>query len=76
MRKLMPREENVSQGHTARCPPPGPSPYPSPPASPPSPEGSGWRTLAHTPPKPTSIPGGEAVLHQPIYNPLHAPSLH
>ena len=36
-------------------------------------EGSGWRTLARTPSQP---PGRGAVLQEPIYNPLHAPSLH
>lgn len=36
-------------------------------------EGSGWRTLARTPSQP---PGKGAVLQEPIYNPLHAPSLH
>lgn len=44
------------------------------PAPPPSPEGSGWRTPAHTPSRPTSLWGGEAAPHQPIYNPLHVPS--
>ena len=60
--KLRLREENVSQGHTARCPRPGPSPRPTPPGSPPSQRAVARGPLPIPPPSP---PGGEQFCRSP-----------